>query len=82
MNNDTDIDGLIVQLPLPPHITERNIIEAIDIRKDVDGFHPMNIGRMVIGIPSYISATPAGILEISKRCYPAPENPGGGRSTL
>ena len=67
MNDDADIDGLIVQLPLPPHITERNIIEAIDIRKDVDGFHPMNIGRMVIGIPSYISATPAGILEILKR---------------
>jgi len=67
MNGDADIDGLIVQLPLPPHITERNIIEAIAIRKDVDGFHPMNIGRMVIGIPSYISATPAGILEILKR---------------
>jgi methylenetetrahydrofolate dehydrogenase (NADP+)/methenyltetrahydrofolate cyclohydrolase len=67
MNDDADIDGLIVQLPLPPHINERNIIEAIDMRKDVDGFHPMNIGRMVIGIPSYISATPAGILEILKR---------------
>lgn len=67
MNDDADIDGLIVQLPLPPHINERNIIEAVDMRKDVDGFHPMNIGRMVIGIPSYISATPAGILEILKR---------------
>lgn len=67
MNCDADIDGLIVQLPLPPHINEPNIIEAIDMRKDVDGFHPINIGRMVIGIPSYISATPAGILEILKR---------------
>jgi methylenetetrahydrofolate dehydrogenase (NADP+) / methenyltetrahydrofolate cyclohydrolase len=67
MNDDADIDGLIVQLPLPPHIAERHVIEAIDIRKDVDGFHPMNIGRMVIGIPSYLSATPAGILEILKR---------------
>jgi len=67
LNKDRDIDGLIVQLPLPPHISEHNIIEAIDIKKDVDGFHPMNIGRMVIGMPSYISATPAGILEIIKR---------------
>jgi methylenetetrahydrofolate dehydrogenase (NADP+)/methenyltetrahydrofolate cyclohydrolase len=67
MNCDADIDGLIVQLPLPPHINEPDIIEAIDMRKDVDGFHPINIGRMVIGIPSYISATPAGILEILKR---------------
>jgi methylenetetrahydrofolate dehydrogenase (NADP+)/methenyltetrahydrofolate cyclohydrolase len=67
LNRDADIDGLIVQLPLPPHINEGNIIEAIDIRKDVDGFHPMNIGRMVIGLPSYLSATPAGILEILKR---------------
>jgi methylenetetrahydrofolate dehydrogenase (NADP+)/methenyltetrahydrofolate cyclohydrolase len=67
LNQDADIDGLIVQLPLPPHISEGKIIEAIDVRKDVDGFHPMNIGRMVIGLPSYISATPAGILEILKR---------------
>ena len=67
LNDDADIDGLIVQLPLPPGISERNVIEAIDVKKDVDGFHPMNIGRMVIGIPSYISATPAGILEMIKR---------------
>jgi methylenetetrahydrofolate dehydrogenase (NADP+) / methenyltetrahydrofolate cyclohydrolase len=67
INNDPDVDGLIVQLPLPPHIAERKVIEAIDVRKDVDGFHPANIGRMVIGLPSYISATPAGILEIIKR---------------
>jgi methylenetetrahydrofolate dehydrogenase (NADP+)/methenyltetrahydrofolate cyclohydrolase len=67
LNHDDDIDGLIVQLPLPAHISEQKITEAIDIRKDVDGFHPMNIGRMVIGMPSYISATPAGILEIIKR---------------
>jgi methylenetetrahydrofolate dehydrogenase (NADP+)/methenyltetrahydrofolate cyclohydrolase len=67
LNKDNDIDGLIVQLPLPSHISEHNVIEAIDIRKDVDGFHPMNIGRMVIGMPSYISATPAGILEMIKR---------------
>ena len=67
LNMDDDIDGLIVQLPLPPHISERNVIEAIDYRKDVDGFHPVNLGRMVIGMPSYISATPAGILEMIKR---------------
>ena len=67
LNQDTDIDGLIVQLPLPDHISENNVIEAVDVKKDVDGFHPMNIGRMVIGLPAYISATPAGILEIIKR---------------
>jgi methylenetetrahydrofolate dehydrogenase (NADP+)/methenyltetrahydrofolate cyclohydrolase len=78
MNSDADIDGLIVQLPLPAHISETNIIEAIDFRKDVDGFHPINIGRMVIGIPSYISATPAGILEILKRY----EIPTAGRSCV
>jgi methylenetetrahydrofolate dehydrogenase (NADP+)/methenyltetrahydrofolate cyclohydrolase len=67
INNDTDIDGLIVQLPLPKHISEYKIIDTIDHKKDVDGFHPVNIGRMVIGIPSYISATPAGIIELLRR---------------
>lgn len=67
MNNDRDIDGLIVQLPLPRHIDEQKIIEAIDPDKDVDGFHPVNVGKMLLGIPSYISATPFGILELIKR---------------
>ncbi|MEE4196087.1 MAG: bifunctional methylenetetrahydrofolate dehydrogenase/methenyltetrahydrofolate cyclohydrolase FolD [Bacteroidales bacterium] len=67
LNKNTDIDGIIVQLPLPKHISEQKIIEAIDPRKDVDGFHPINIGRMVIGLPSYVSATPAGIIELIKR---------------
>jgi len=67
LNNNTDIDGIIVQLPLPEHIAEQRVIEAIEPRKDVDGFHPINIGRMVIGLPSYVSATPAGIVELIKR---------------
>jgi len=67
INRDDQIDGLIVQLPLPDHISEQKVIERIDPRKDVDGFHPVNVGRMVIGLPSYISATPAGILELIKR---------------
>jgi len=67
LNNNTDIDGIIVQLPLPKHIAEQKVIEAIEPRKDVDGFHPINIGRMVIGLPSYVSATPAGIVELIKR---------------
>jgi methylenetetrahydrofolate dehydrogenase (NADP+)/methenyltetrahydrofolate cyclohydrolase len=67
LNHDADIDGLIVQLPLPGQISERNIIEAVDIRKDVDGFHPMNVGRLVIGLPAYVSATPSGIMEMLKR---------------
>lgn len=67
INNDDEIDGLIVQLPLPDHISEQKVIEQIAPRKDVDGFHPVNVGRMVIGLPSYISATPAGILELIKR---------------
>jgi methylenetetrahydrofolate dehydrogenase (NADP+)/methenyltetrahydrofolate cyclohydrolase len=67
LNKNTDIDGIIVQLPLPKHISEQKIIENIDPRKDVDGFHPINIGRMVIGLPSYVSATPAGIVELIKR---------------
>jgi methylenetetrahydrofolate dehydrogenase (NADP+)/methenyltetrahydrofolate cyclohydrolase len=67
LNNDNEIDGFIIQLPLPAHISENKIIEAIDYKKDVDGFHPINLGRMVIGLPCYVSATPAGILELIKR---------------
>lgn len=67
LNNDDDVDGFIVQLPLPMHISEQKIIEAIDYRKDVDGFHPINVGRMSIGLPCYISATPNGIMELLKR---------------
>ena len=67
LNNDPDIDGFIVQLPLPRHITEQRVIEAIDYRKDVDGFHPINVGRMAIGLPCFISATPKGILELLRR---------------
>lgn len=67
LNNDNGLDGFIVQLPLPKHISEQKVIEAIDPRKDVDGFHPANVGRMVIGLPSYISATPYGIVELLKR---------------
>lgn len=67
LNNDPDIDGFIVQLPLPKHISEQKVIEAIDYRKDVDGFHPINVGRMSIGLPCFVSATPAGIMELLKR---------------
>lgn len=67
LNNDSDIDGFIVQLPLPKHISEQKIIETIDYRKDVDGFHPINVGRMSIGLPCFVSATPAGIMELLKR---------------
>jgi methylenetetrahydrofolate dehydrogenase (NADP+) / methenyltetrahydrofolate cyclohydrolase len=67
LNNDPDVDGFIVQLPLPDHISEQKIIEAINPKKDVDGFHPINVGRMVIGLPSFISATPDGIVELLKR---------------
>lgn len=67
LNNDPDVDGFIVQLPLPKHISEQKVIEAIDYRKDVDGFHPINVGRMSIGLPCFVSATPAGILELFKR---------------
>lgn len=67
LNNDADIDGFIVQMPLPKHISEQKIIEAIDYKKDVDGFHPINVGRMSIGLPCYVSATPNGILELLKR---------------
>lgn len=67
LNTDPDIDGFIVQLPLPRHINKEKVIEAIDYRKDVDGFHPINVGRMAIGLPCYISATPKGILELLRR---------------
>jgi len=67
LNNDNNIDGFIVQLPLPKHINENKIIEAISPKKDVDGFHPINVGRMSIGLPAYISATPLGITELLKR---------------
>lgn len=67
LNNDPDVDGFIVQLPLPAHIAEQKVIEAIDPAKDVDGFHPVNVGRMVIGLPSFVSATPAGIVELLRR---------------
>lgn len=64
LNKDTDVDGFIVQLPLPKHIDEQKIIMAIDYRKDVDGFHPINVGRMAIGLPCFVSATPLGILTL------------------
>ncbi|MBP3711144.1 MAG: bifunctional methylenetetrahydrofolate dehydrogenase/methenyltetrahydrofolate cyclohydrolase FolD [Bacteroidaceae bacterium] len=67
LNRDASVDGFIVQLPLPKHISEQKVIEAIDYRKDVDGFHPINVGRMAIGLPCYISATPKGILELLRR---------------
>ena len=69
LNKDEDVDGFIVQLPLPRHISEQKVIEAIDFRKDVDGFHPINVGRMAIGLPCYISATPKGILELLRRYH-------------
>ena len=64
LNKDADVDGFIVQLPLPKHIDEQKITMAIDYRKDVDGFHPVNVGRMSLGMPSFISATPLGILTL------------------
>ena len=67
LNNDTDVDGYIVQLPLPKHIDEQKIIMAIDYKKDVDGFHPINVGRMAIGLPCFISATPLGIITLLQR---------------
>ncbi|MDE5940750.1 MAG: bifunctional methylenetetrahydrofolate dehydrogenase/methenyltetrahydrofolate cyclohydrolase FolD [Muribaculaceae bacterium] len=67
LNNDDGIDGFIVQLPLPRHISEQRLIEAIDYRKDVDGFHPINVGRMSIGLPCFRSATPAGIMMLLER---------------
>ncbi|MDO4707218.1 MAG: bifunctional methylenetetrahydrofolate dehydrogenase/methenyltetrahydrofolate cyclohydrolase FolD [Porphyromonadaceae bacterium] len=67
LNADTDVTGFIVQLPLPRHIDEQKIIEAVDPKKDVDGFHPINVGRMSIGLPCFVSATPKGIVELLKR---------------
>ena len=67
LNDDSDVDGFIVQLPLPRHIDEQNIIRAIDPSKDVDGFHPINVGRMSVGLPGFLPATPAGIMELLKR---------------
>jgi methylenetetrahydrofolate dehydrogenase (NADP+)/methenyltetrahydrofolate cyclohydrolase len=67
LNRDADVDGFIVQLPLPKHISEQKVIEAIDYRKDVDGFHPINVGRQSIGLPCFHSATPAGILTLLER---------------
>lgn len=67
LNDNPEIDGFIVQLPLPRHIDEQAVIEAIDPRKDVDGFHPANVGRLSIGLPGFVSATPAGIIELLRR---------------
>ena len=69
INSNTDIDGLIVQLPLPSHIDEMKVTQAIDPTKDVDGFHPQNIGRMALNLPTYLPATPAGILELLERYH-------------
>jgi methylenetetrahydrofolate dehydrogenase (NADP+)/methenyltetrahydrofolate cyclohydrolase len=73
LNNDSDIDGYIVQLPLPKHISEQKIIEAIKPSKDVDGFHPVNVGRLVLNLPTYISATPFGIIQLLEY-YKIPTN--------
>ena len=62
LNNDPDVDGILVQLPLPPHIAEQKVINMIDVEKDVDGFHPVSVGKMVQGLPTYIPATPHGIM--------------------
>ncbi len=67
LNADSEIDGYIVQLPLPAHIDEQAIIQAVDPDKDVDGFHPVNVGRMSLGLPCFLSATPAGIMELLRR---------------
>jgi methylenetetrahydrofolate dehydrogenase (NADP+)/methenyltetrahydrofolate cyclohydrolase len=66
LNNDAQIDGILVQVPLPPHISEKKVINTIVPEKDVDGFHPLNIGNMVLGFPTFISATPFGILLMLK----------------
>ena len=66
LNNDDSVDGFIVQLPLPAHISEQKVIEAINPDKDVDGFHPVNVGKMVVGLPSFVSATPDGIIDLIK----------------
>ena len=67
LNEDADVDGFIVQLPLPKHISEQKVIETIDYRKDVDGFHPQNVGALCIGKPGFVSCTPAGVIQLLKR---------------
>ena len=67
LNKDNGIDGFIVQLPIPKHISEEKVIESIDPKKDVDGFHPVNVGRVVAGMPAFVSATPFGIMELLRR---------------
>ena len=67
LNSDPEVDGFIVQLPLPKHINEQRVTEAVDYRKDVDGFHPINVGRQSLGMPCFHSATPAGIVELLRR---------------
>ena len=67
INKNNDIDGLIVQLPLPSHISEEKVIGRIEVKKDVDGFHPVNAGRLLIDLPCYVSATPNGIIELIRR---------------
>jgi len=67
LNDDPGVDGILVQLPLPDHIDDRKIIHAVDPQKDVDGFHPENVGRLLVGDPAFVSATPAGIMELLRR---------------
>ncbi len=67
LNNDNDIDGFIVQLPLPDHIDENRVLQAIDPKKDVDGFHPENVGRMALNLPTFLPATPYGIMQLLER---------------
>ena len=69
LNNDPDVDGFIVQLPLPKHIDSQKVIEAVDYRKDVDGFNPVNVGRLSIGLPCFVSATPSGIMDLLDRYH-------------
>ncbi|MDE6806547.1 MAG: bifunctional 5,10-methylene-tetrahydrofolate dehydrogenase/5,10-methylene-tetrahydrofolate cyclohydrolase [Muribaculaceae bacterium] len=67
LNNDPEVDGIIIQLPLPRHIDAQKVTEALDYRKDVDGFHPVNVGRMAIGLPSFRPATPSAVIELLRR---------------
>ena len=69
LNNNPEVDGFIVQLPLPKHINSQKVIEAVDYRKDVDGFHPVNVGRLSIGLPCFVSATPMGIMDLLERYH-------------
>ena len=78
LNNDKKIDGYIVQLPLPEHIDTQKVLLAVDPKKDVDGFHPVNFGRMALNLPTFISATPNGIMELLKRY----EVPTEGKNTI